>query len=74
MPTPDIVTPDRRGVLNTAAGFSLGLGQGPGESAAARHHEGGASMEISIRSDSVVTTLINVVVVDPEQPASGGAR
>jgi quinol monooxygenase YgiN len=73
----DIVNPGRRDVLKIAAGVSLGValpawaqgrpGNGPGEIPAARSHEGGSPMEISIRPDSDVTTLINVFVVDPDQ-------
>src|SRR5262245_8444745 len=33
---------------------------------APRHHEGGSTMEIFIRSDAGVTTLVNVFVVEPD--------
>jgi quinol monooxygenase YgiN len=66
----------RRDALKTVAGLSLGVAlpagahgtqsNGPGELAAPRRHAGGASMEISIRADRDIATLINVFVVDPD--------
>jgi quinol monooxygenase YgiN len=72
----EIISPRRRNVLKMAAHFSLGVAlpawaqrtpdHGPGESPAARTQQGGSPMEISIRPDRDVATLVNVFVVEPD--------